>query len=199
MSYQVKVFLRALLLSIYEPLSGIYFKAGEASTSASGLDRDASFLFMVATGSDFNCTVVYGDSFTLTFRDEATSPVNNTRINHIYNLEGEYEVKVTCQNLHNSLSFTQLHHVQHKLTGLRLLTKGLNRQVAINQGQLKIGFRFSSGSKATLRMFINGKLDSGASYDLVTLEGYSSALSDISSPRLIKVMIELENLYQDKF
>ena len=108
-------------ITVVDRMSGIVFTSPTPYTdqSASIVNKQASFLFTLASGNGYTCVVDFGDGTSrMSFNDSAFD-CNNTVVGHVYTREFIFKVSITCANSFNSVSYATDHHVQYEIANIR--------------------------------------------------------------------------------
>ena len=152
-------------IPISSEITGLSFYAGKSIQSASIVGKVASFLFSIATGSFYTCSIDFGDDTQIITITDRPYNLNNTFIKHVYAnaIEAMYKVYINCSNSDNSTSLLFDHYAQYELTGLALVKYGTLVNTAYS-----VDFMVSSGSAPFYleARINNGVNDTGVSKDI---------------------------------
>lgn len=158
------------------------------SQSASVLNQNASFLFLLRTGTNYNCTVNYGDGSSLLVISDSIINYNNTIFLHTYTREDVYTVSMYCKNYYSTLNYSTSHTVQSAITGLSLATT----KSAINT-PFSIVFSIKSGSSPNFVITLDNVAPSSITYQENALSGFTSQYT-ISQVGVYTVIVNASNL-----
>lgn len=176
-----------LSITISSGIGGLSFKAGNMPNSSSIVGQPANFLFIIKVGSNYQCTINYGDGSPIATISDASAYINNTYVSHTYTSENVYSVNITCASPTNVLNQTFSHYAQYPLLGLALTSTGTLVNTAYS-----IAFTLTSGSFPNQFLFyIDGVLDTGAMYS--NLAGQSSNRAAETTPAVHTVFINMTN------
>ena len=152
-------------IRIYKPVVPLH--EAKLSTKPTNVSTPSVFTIMMTQGSDFNCSIVFGDGrseihhfYHLNYLGEAMTPgtpYTNIKFqaNHTYNATGEYQCQLTCSNRYNKLQNKTIAIVEEPITGLYvpqiepvafgetfqiswIITKGTGVNYRVTFGELEI-------------------------------------------------------------
>ena len=165
-------------ITVVERLYGLYFTANTAysgTLSASIVNQQAAFLFMLNSGNGYTCAIDYGDGSMQSITD-AASNLNNTFIYHIYHSKAIYSVTISCINSVNAIALSVNHNVQYEVTGL-----SLNPKYSTRFTTYKINFFVATGTNTNIMLYHVRGLDTGITFDTTANAGSSSSYIATSS------------------
>lgn len=133
--------------------------------------RNLSLLF---TTSSSNYSCVLNIDYPIVFNQSIYA--NNSIINYVTSRDGFYDIKLNCSypnyvNKYFNLSL----NIENPIFGLDLL----NSTVSLNQpARLAIAVR--NGTNPTVKLWVNGILDLGFTFDVTSRLGFSSSLATLN-------------------
>jgi hypothetical protein len=175
----------SLSIRVTDLVEGLSLKSGNSVQSASVLGQNALFHFRLNRGIGYTCSLDFGDGTSVTFTDDPN--LNDTNITHSYaNIERVYKINLACSNELNSASIAFDHYVQTPLSGLSLISRGVETGI-----QYSLMFKWLAGSPINSIILFKNSL---VAFDFSTpYIGKSSVYPGEQVNSLYPIYIKLEN------